>query len=123
MSKNEWPHFTREHCVLYKPLLSNHQQTLDPYCNAICECLIHSAIVAQIKKKAKLRHYITRLKQGGEKVSRAKDCDALAKNCLRDFWKEVIKVNSTKYRGRTAPVIDGVAIRESSDCWVMFNKV
>ena len=64
-----------------------------------------SAIVAQIKKKAKLRHYVTRLKQGGEKVSRdPKDCDALAKNCSRDLWKEVIKVNSTKHCGRTAPV-------------------
>ena len=32
--------------------------------------------------------------------------DALAKNHSRDFWKEV---NSTKYGGRTAPVIDGVS--------------
>ena len=31
--------------------------------------------------------------------------DALAKNHLRDFWKEVKRVNSTKYRGRTAPVM------------------
>ena len=34
--------------------------------------------------------------------------DALAKNRSRDFWKEVKKVNSTKYCGHTAPVIDGV---------------
>ena len=34
--------------------------------------------------------------------------DALAKNRSRDFWKEVKKVNRTKYHGCTTPVIDGV---------------
>lgn len=35
--------------------------------------------------------------------------DALAKNCSRYFWKKVKKVNSTKYRGCTVAVIDGVS--------------
>ena len=135
------------------PSCQNHQQTLDVYCKAICECRIHSAkdcipvhhagvllggmissflkqqtnsywhqiwmecgspsvgVVAQIKKKAKLRYKAEarRRKRQQSYIRCQKMGDALAKNHFRDFWKEVKKVNSTKYRGRTAPVMDGVS--------------
>ena len=68
-------------------------------------------VVAQIKKKAKLRYKVEarRRKRQQSYIRCQKMGDALAKNHFRDFWKEVTKVNSTKYCGCTAPVMDGVS--------------
>ena len=56
-------------------------------------------LLPKLKRK---QNYVIRLKQGGEKGSR------VISAARRDFWTEVKKVNSTKYRGHTAPVSDGV---------------